>query len=156
MSPPKRATVDQLLEPRVFDDIGAGKNEHFYARVYAVVHMVPAGRVTTYGDVGTILGSPRVARQVGWALSNLPPGSDVPWHRVINAHGMVSWRGDLARASLQEALLRSEGVAISERGRLDLPSLRWHYPDVVVPFRGVEAAPVKASVAARRRPKRPG
>ncbi len=161
MSPPRSKitkVIDQdlarLVEPRVFGDIGAGKNEPFYARVYAVVKMVPAGRVTTYGDVGTILGSPRVARQVGWALSNLPPDTDVPWQRVINAHGMVSWRGEMARASLQEALLRAEGVVIGERGKVDLPALRWHYPGVVVPFRGTGApgAPVSAPRASRRAP----
>jgi len=139
MSPRARSIVkdiDDLVEPRVLSarGLGAGKNPGFYARVYAVVNMVPGGRVTTYGDVGTILGSPRVARQVGWALASLPPDSDVPWQRVINAHGMVSWRGELARAALQEALLRAEGIAIDERGRLDLAALRWHYPGVVVPF----------------------
>lgn len=116
-----------FAEPRV---IGPG----FHDKVYAVVRLVPPGHVTTYGDVGTILGSPRVARQVGWALANLEPGSDVPWQRVVNAHGMVSWRGDLGRASLQEALLRAEGVAIDAEGRLDLKALRWSYPGVVVPF----------------------
>ncbi|MFO0744253.1 MAG: MGMT family protein [Myxococcota bacterium] len=134
MTPRKKALppAGADLEPRVFD--GPGKNEGFYRKVYAVVALVPPGRVTTYGDVGTILGSPRIARQVGWALAALPPGSDVPWHRVINAHGMVSWRGELARASLQEALLRAEGVAIADRGKLDLAGLRWHYPGVVVLF----------------------
>lgn len=119
--------ASSLAEPRV---IGPG----FYDKVYAVVRMVPPGWVTTYGDVGTILGSPRVARQVGWALANLEPGRDVPWQRVVNAHGMVSWRGDLARASLQEALLRAEGVVIDADGRLDLKALRWSYPGVVVPY----------------------
>ena len=115
------------IEPRV---LGPG----FYGRVYAVVRLVPAGRVTTYGDVGTLLGSPRMARQVGWALAGLELGTDVPWQRVINAHGMVSWRGDLTRASLQEALLRAEGVVLSAEGRLDLEALRWRYPGVSVPY----------------------
>ena len=119
--------AESSAEPRV---IGPG----FHGRVYAVVRLVPPGWVTTYGDVGTILGSPRVARQVGWALANLEPGSDVPWQRVVNAHGMVSWRGDLGRAGLQEALLRAEGVAIDADGRLDLEAHRWSYPGVVVPF----------------------
>ncbi|MCC6624607.1 MAG: MGMT family protein [Deltaproteobacteria bacterium] len=137
-----REAARDVLEPRVLggEGVGAGRNEGFYARVYAVVSMVPAGRVTTYGDVGTILGSPRVARQVGWALAALPPDTRVPWQRVINAHGTVSWRGELARAALQEALLRAEGVAIDERGRLDLPALRWHYPGVIVPYRGDTAS----------------
>jgi methylated-DNA-protein-cysteine methyltransferase-like protein len=123
--------LTDLAEPRV---IGPG----FYQLVYAVVRLVPPGRVTTYGDVATMLGSPRVARQVGWALANLEEGSDVPWQRVVNAHGMVSWRGDLGRASLQEALLRAEGVALQPGGKLDLEALRWDYPGIVVPYRGDE------------------
>ncbi len=117
-----------IVEPRV---IGPG----FYERVYEVVCLVPAGHVTTYGDVGTILGSPRVARQVGWALANLA-SDQVPWQRVVNAHGMVSWRGDLGRASLQEALLRAEGVIIGADGRLDLAAYRWSYPGITVPYNG--------------------
>ena len=124
----ERHRLRESAEPKV---IGPG----FYERVYAVVCMVPAGRVTTYGDVATMLGSPRVARQVGWALANLER-EEVPWHRVVNAHGMVSWRGDMGRPSLQEALLRAEGVAIDEGGKLDLRALRWDYPGVTVPYRG--------------------
>lgn len=120
-------TVD-VLEPRV---IGPG----FHERVYAVVCLVPAGHVTTYGDVGTMLGSPRVARQVGWALANLSH-DEVPWHRVINARGMVSWRGEFPRASLQEALLRAEGVVIDAAGKLDLAAYRWSYPGITVPYDG--------------------
>lgn len=124
-----RATprASDLIEPRV---IGPG----FHENVYAVVRLVPPGRVTTYGDVGTMLGSPRVARQVGWALANLPAGSDVPWQRVINAHGQVSFRGDLIRARLQEALLRAEGIVLDDDGTLDLATLRWTYPGVSVPY----------------------
>lgn len=103
--------------------------EGFHARVYAVVKQVPPGRVTTYGDVATVLGSPRVARHVGWALAALPPErvDDVPWHRVINAKGMISARGDTARASEQQRRLEAEGVTFDERGRVDLAALRWRY-----------------------------
>lgn len=108
-------------EPRI---VGPG----FHGRVYAVVARVPAGHVTTYGDVATVLGSPRVARKVGHALAALDdPG--VPWHRVINAQGAISHRGDLVRAESQRRLLESEGVVFGPDGRVDLPRYRWRYPD---------------------------
>lgn len=112
-------------EPRV---VGPG----FHERVYAVVKLVPRGFVTTYGDVGTMLGSPRVARQVGWALANLDLRQfpDVPWHRVVNAQGTVSFRGDVTRADLQETLLRAEGIAVDQDGRLDLKSHRYSYSGI--------------------------
>lgn len=107
----------------------------FHEKVYAVVRLVPKGWVTTYGDVGTVLGSARIARQVGWALASLPAEhADVPWHRVINAHGMVSYKGDLERAGRQEALLRAEGHVLDADGRLDLEARRYRYPGVAVPF----------------------
>src|SRR5688572_505500 len=62
------------------------------ARVYAVVRRIPRGRVATYGQVARLAGLGAGARQVGYALSDLPTGSTVPWHRVINARGAVSLR----------------------------------------------------------------
>ena len=102
----------------------------FHERVYAVVREVPPGAVTTYGDVATMLGSPRVARHVGWALAALGEGErEVPWHRVINAQGAISFKGDTVRAELQAARLRGEGVAVTDRGRIeDFGARRWAYP----------------------------
>lgn len=79
-------------------------------RVYAVVAAIPAGRVMGYGHVGAALGSPRLARQVGWALAALPVGTDVPWHRVIRSSGHLAFQGDPTRAVLQRALLMAEGI----------------------------------------------
>lgn len=96
----------------------------FRARVYALVRLVPRGGVTTYGDVAAALGSPRVARHVGWALAALPEGTDLPWQRVINAQGRISFKGDTLRADLQRRLLVAEGVAFDAKDRVDLPVLR--------------------------------
>jgi len=99
--------------------------------VWAVTALVPPGHVTTYGDVGSVLGSPRFARQVGWALAALKDADgDVPWHRVINAQGRISHRGDTDRARQQLRLLKDEGVAFSEAGTCDLADLRWPYPRI--------------------------
>ncbi len=97
----------------------------FHERVYEVVARVPRGQVTTYGDVATLLGSPRVARHVGWALAALTDPT-VPWHRVINSRGRISFRGDTERGSLQQALLEQEGIAFLPSGRVeDFAALRW-------------------------------
>ncbi len=98
--------------PRIVD---AG----FHARVYAVVRKVPKGRVTTYGDVAGALGAREVARHVGWALAALREEKpSIPWHRVINAAGKISYRGDFVRGSEQERLLTAEGVTLDERGKV--------------------------------------
>ena len=97
----------------------------FYTRVYACVAGVPRGRVITYGHVALLLGSPAAARAVGYALHNLPPGSEAPWWRVINARGAISLRGRGAAADLQRALLEREGVVFSAEGLVDLGRYRW-------------------------------
>ena len=93
--------------------------------VYRVVRRIPVGRVATYGQVAALAGMPGAARQVGWALSALDAEEDVPWHRVINAQGEISPRGDREAADLQRALLASEGVELSRRGRVDLGRYAW-------------------------------
>lgn len=101
----------------------------FRKRVYDVVRTVPSGMVTTYGDVGSVLGSPRVARQVGFALAAIgPDDDDVPWHRVINAQGRISVRGDLVRADEQRARLIAEGIVFDANDRVDLSAVRWTGP----------------------------
>jgi methylated-DNA-protein-cysteine methyltransferase-like protein len=98
----------------------------FHDRVAAVVRTVPAGRVTTYGDVATVLGSPQVARHVGWALAAMDR-PDVPWHRVINAQGRISARGDTGRVEVQLARLVAEGVRFDDTGRADLRVFRYRF-----------------------------
>lgn len=98
---------------------------NFYDAVYALVRDIPSGRVMTYGQIATILGAPRAARAVGYALRALGPGTDVPWQRVINGKGGVSVRGDVERPNLQYELLEEEGVAFKADDTCDLKVYRW-------------------------------
>ncbi len=99
----------------------------FHARVYDLVGTVPLGSVTTYGDVASALGARSVARHVGFALAALPEDrDDVPWHRVVNGRGRVSFRGDGARSVTQIALLAREGVAVDAAGRVEDFARRRH------------------------------
>ena len=66
------------------------EHDSFPQRVWQIVASVPEGYVTTYGDVARLAGSPRAARQVGGVLKRLPEGSTLPWHRVVNRHGVIS------------------------------------------------------------------
>lgn len=96
-----------------------------YARIYAVVRRIPRGRVATYGQVAELAGLAGHARQVGYALHALRAGSAVPWHRVINAAGMVSRRALPGAELTQRQLLEREGVAFDLRGRVRLSAVRW-------------------------------
>ncbi len=91
----------------------------FHRQVRAVVGRVPAGRVTTYGDVAAALGLRGAARHVGFALAALPAGDDtVPWHRVVNASGRLALRADGGPSVEQARRLRKEGIEVTARGHV--------------------------------------
>lgn len=96
------------------------KEEGFFHRVYELVEQIPCGRVATYGQVAILLGVPRGARAVGWALRALPRRRQrvVPWHRVVGAGGRISPRAGGSPLA-QRRRLRAEGVRF-HGGRVDL------------------------------------
>jgi methylated-DNA-protein-cysteine methyltransferase-like protein len=94
-------------------------------RIHSVVARIPEGRVATYGQVATLAGLPGHARLVGYALHALPSGSDVPWHRVINAKGEISLQPEGGGGIYQRKLLESEGVIFDSRGRVSLAEYGW-------------------------------
>lgn len=97
-----------------------------YQRIWATVDSIPRGRVATYGQVAAEAGLPGHARQVGYALRNLPPGSKLPWHRVLNAKGEISLRSSSGGASTeQKRRLAREGVRLNVQGRVDLKRYGW-------------------------------
>jgi methylated-DNA-protein-cysteine methyltransferase-like protein len=100
----------------------------FFQRVYHAVSMIPPGQVATYGQIAGCLGAPHAARTVGWALHALPGGTDVPWHRVINAQGRISTSCREHDASLQRVMLEEEGVTFDDGGYIDLERYRWEGP----------------------------
>ncbi len=94
-------------------------------RIYDTVRRIPRGRVATYGQVAELAGLAGHARQVGYALNGLPEGSDVPWHRVLNAQGRISLGGGRGFGEVQRKLLEREGVRFDRAGRVDLAVYRW-------------------------------
>jgi methylated-DNA-protein-cysteine methyltransferase-like protein len=82
-----------------------------YPRVYEVVARIPRGRVATYGQVAGLAGIPNAPRVAGYALHALPPGSPVPWHRVVAAGGRLSLgKLDPSGALTQRLRLEHEGA----------------------------------------------
>ncbi len=104
---------------------------NFFTRVYAVVKLIPKGKVATYGQVAAILEHPRAARTVGWALHGLPERLEprVPWHRVINAQGRISNSGGRhGGAEEQLRRLKKEGIRFDKTGHCDLRKYLWEPP----------------------------
>jgi methylated-DNA-protein-cysteine methyltransferase related protein len=96
-----------------------------YELIWSVVRKIPRGRVATYGQIAELAGLEGHARQVGYALHNLPERSNVPWHRVINSRGEISPRSGGDSHELQRHLLAAEGVELDLRGRVDLALFGW-------------------------------
>ena len=96
-----------------------------YQNIYTLVRQVPPGYVATYGQLGQMLGCS--ARTVGFAMASIPPGSDVPWQRIINSQGKVSPRRDGEGNLLQYDLLVAEGLNFDSSQRLDLQRYRWRF-----------------------------
>jgi methylated-DNA-protein-cysteine methyltransferase-like protein len=95
-----------------------------YEKIWRTVSRVPPGAVATYGQIAREAGLGRRARRVGQALRRLPAGSDVPWHRVINARGEISLPAGSAAGDTQRQRLEAEGV-VFHAGRVDLDRFGW-------------------------------
>lgn len=95
------------------------------SKLLATIRRIPKGKVATYGQIAKLSGLPRNARQVGAVLRNLPQGSNVPWHRVVNSQGKISDRGDGVFVNLQRQMLEAEGIELSDNDKLKLSIHQW-------------------------------
>ena len=93
--------------------------------IWQVVALIPAGTVTTYGDVARHAGLAKAARRVGRALQQLPAGSKIPWHRVLNAQGRISLPDGSASQYTQRERLEAEGIVFRANKSVDLKKFRW-------------------------------
>jgi methylated-DNA-protein-cysteine methyltransferase related protein len=112
-----------------------GDQAAYNALVWEIVRQVPVGRVTTYGQIASMIPPPEDtdasrymafgARWVGGAMAACPEG--VPWQRVINSQGKISLgRGEAGL--IQRSLLEAEGIEFDERERVDLSQYGWSGP----------------------------
>jgi len=92
----------------------------FFDQVYAVVSRIPCGKVASYSQIARILGRPRAAREVGWAMRCCP--DRIPWQRVVKADGSITG-GEFA--DMRRAVLETEGVDFLLDGRVDIDACRW-------------------------------
>jgi methylated-DNA-protein-cysteine methyltransferase related protein len=107
--------LQEMPSPNAFDQ-----------RVYAVVARIPRGQLATYGQIAELIGVWGAARQVGWALRRLPLPSEIPWQRVVNAKGQISFNPSREGSDwIQRELLLAEGIPVDAAGQLPLAQHRW-------------------------------
>lgn len=94
---------------------------HFYEEVYSIVKEIPYGRVSTYGEIARLAGSPKCSRMVGQAMFHAPAGQHLPCHRVVNSQGrpVPGWQE-------QKELLEKEGVTFKSNGCVNMSRHLWN------------------------------
>ncbi|SEK37534.1 methylated-DNA-protein-cysteine methyltransferase related protein [Colwellia chukchiensis] len=93
---------------------------------------IPYGKVACYGQIADLAGLPGRARLVGKALGAAPKqgwrDQAVPWHRVINAQGKISFAANSEHFQQQKKLLQDEQVVVIA-GKVKLSDFQWQ-PDL--------------------------
>ncbi len=99
------------------------KKTNLYDRIFQVVRLIPSGCVASYGQIAHIVGcSPRV---VGYAMHSVSAEDDVPWQRVINSKGKISFPEGTEGYDEQQAILKAEGVVFDKNGKINLIKYGW-------------------------------
>jgi O-6-methylguanine DNA methyltransferase len=110
---------------RAINDHKSTIKNHFSRRVLAAVRRIPPGRVSTYGDIAAMAGSPRAWRAVGTVMRECRDPS-VPCHRVVGSGGTL---GGYSSLSLKRDLLRAEGLEVGPRQVRQFAAVRWSHPN---------------------------
>lgn len=96
----------------------------FSKAVLHLIQSVPKGRVATYGQIAFLAGNPRGARGVSWLLHSCSYSHNLPWQRIINAQGTISFPLFSQQYMRQKTLLQEEGI-IFVNEYVDLQKYGW-------------------------------
>ncbi len=98
----------------------------FFESVFAVVQLVPFGRVTSYGAIAAFLGTKGSARMVGWAMNASHTSvTRIPAHRVVNRNGLLTGRHHFGSPAIMQQLLENEGVEVKDNQVVRFAELFW-------------------------------
>jgi methylated-DNA-[protein]-cysteine S-methyltransferase len=91
--------------------------------VYNLLKKIPAGKVSTYGDLAKALGNPTASRTIGRILGNNPNPIKVPCHRIVMSDGKLG--GYMYGILKKRELLENEGVSFTDGGTIiDFKNIR--------------------------------
>lgn len=97
----------------------------FSEAVMKIVKKIPRGKVATYSQVARLAGKPHAARGVGWILNSCAEKYKLPWQRVLNVRGKISFSSKTKEFHEQKLLLEKEGIRIDASGSLSLEKYQW-------------------------------
>ncbi len=100
--------------------------DSFFERTYELVRQIPEGRVASYGQLARMMGEPRKARFVGFAMHASPGmAGGVPCHRVVFKDGRLAPGFAFGGPDVQREMLEQEGIRFLPDGRVDMKSYSW-------------------------------
>ena len=97
----------------------------FSRQVIKYIQSIPPGKVATYGQIAELAGKPQGSRGVAWILHSSSTAHKLPWHRVLNAKGKISFEIGTHNFRQQKKRLEKEGVELSPDGQLSLARYQW-------------------------------
>jgi methylated-DNA-protein-cysteine methyltransferase-like protein len=97
----------------------------FFDDVYAVVKLIPKGRVTSYGAIARYLGAAKSSRMVGYAMNAAHTLPDVPAQRVVNRNGVLTGKHHFSTPNKMEQLLKKDGVKVKDDTVVDFKKIFW-------------------------------
>jgi methylated-DNA-protein-cysteine methyltransferase-like protein len=97
----------------------------FSTKVIQLIRQIPPGKVATYGQIAKLAGKPQGSRGVAWILHSSSTVHQLPWHRVLNSQGRISFEIGTHNFRQQKKRLEKEGIELSTDGRLDLAKFQW-------------------------------
>jgi methylated-DNA-protein-cysteine methyltransferase-like protein len=101
------------------------KHADFFENIFAVVKLIPIGRVTSYGAIAKYLGSAQSSRMVGWAMNASHKMDGIPAHRVVNRQGLLTGKMHFGTLTLMEEKLKSEGIEVVNDQIIDFKKRFW-------------------------------
>ena len=101
------------------------ENTPFSKAVIKMVSKIPKGKIATYGQIAKISGNAGGSRGVAWILHACSKKYKLPWQRVINSQGKISFDKTTKEYKNQKNLLLKEGIQFSEAGTVNFAKFRW-------------------------------
>ncbi len=123
----KRKTSSGSSSSPPSEGSGEASGFSFYDKVYEVVRLIPAGKVTSYGAIAAFLGTAQSSRMVGWAMNNAHVQEKyVPAHRVVNRNGLLTGKHHFGTSTAMQEYLEAEGIIVVDDQIQDFGKHFWN------------------------------
>jgi methylated-DNA-protein-cysteine methyltransferase-like protein len=98
----------------------------FTKKVMAIVKKIPRGKIASYKQIAELAGKPQGARGVGWILNACGRPYKLPWQRVVNSKGKISFPKHTKEYREQKKLLSQEKVKFSPNDAIAFEVYGWN------------------------------